>query len=77
MGYTQYVGVQHGVQNTVFPPEIAGDSDRAAIFLGSTTPERMVEELIQRFQVRGIARYLLLPRAGRPWRREVRLFKRC
>src|SRR6185503_7490706 len=37
--FTQDVGVQHGVQNTVFPATIAGDSDRAAyFFLGSTTP---------------------------------------
>ena len=36
---TQDVGAQHGVQNTVFPATIAGDSDRAAyFFLGSTTP---------------------------------------
>jgi hypothetical protein len=35
----QDVGASQGVQNTVFPAVIAGDSDRAAyFFLGSTTP---------------------------------------
>src|ERR1043165_9727315 len=35
----QDVGAVQGVQNTVFPAVIAGDSDRAAFFfLGSTTP---------------------------------------
>lgn len=35
----QDVGASQGVQNTVFPAMIAGDSDRAAFFfLGSTTP---------------------------------------
>lgn len=35
----QDVGAQHGVQNSVFPAVVAGDSDRAAyFFLGSATP---------------------------------------
>src|SRR5215212_187208 len=35
----QDVGASHGIQNSVFPAVIAGDSDRAAyFFLGSTTP---------------------------------------
>jgi hypothetical protein len=35
----QDVGASQGIQNTVFPAVIAGDSDRAAFFfLGSTTP---------------------------------------
>lgn len=36
---SQDVGAAHGIQNSVFPAVIAGDSDRAAyFFLGSTTP---------------------------------------
>ncbi|MGI9168526.1 MAG: hypothetical protein ACR2G5_19430 [Pyrinomonadaceae bacterium] len=35
----QDVGAAHGIQNSVFPAVIAGDSDRAAyFFIGSTTP---------------------------------------
>lgn len=37
--HVQDVGASHGIQNSVFPAVIAGDSGRAAyFFLGSTTP---------------------------------------
>ncbi len=37
--HVQDVGASHGIQNSVFPAVIAGDSNRAAyFFLGSTTP---------------------------------------
>ena len=37
--YSYDVGAAHGIQNTVFPAVVAGDSDRAAVFfLGSATP---------------------------------------